>query len=1713
MQRVFPFLAVALFCIGADLRAEVPWPQAILELESAALRDPRPGSAWLHLRQYAVAAGRYAELRQRWETGDAAGLILLGWLDMEAGEVKAARGRFARAVAAAPKSHHAWLALAEAQLRAGEAAGEVSVGTAAKLAGDEAGRLRALRLPGLTAQERGDLAGAWAAWKKLEAAPLAPSVRVALIPDFARAHLATGDADEWSARLVAAAPESADAAASGVAACLALGDAALAHRLVTAALARDAAHAGLLKLAVAAARGAGFNGEAAARVEAALGDAPDDDALVSALEAFTKLGAPDHAVRLCRGHAARLAPIATRWRKQLLDLWRLGATPELREIFAPQAAAGGWEPVLVSAELAMLEKDYATATELLWRLCDKEFEARPLATLAAAPGTASEPPREREYLRLAGDGLRQRFALHQLQLRAGQYLLDPQGPRFGETRVDLTVYVLGDARDGALAYLRKMALREGGEDLRKFPARLRARTAHWPVEERLLAGAAVGTPAEVLDAAGELLARPAVSAEAADFVRAQFARVGAADLSVARRAQLVALRAKLPPQPPGAADPPALEFAPIVRVFGALERGLGPASGPSLERRWHAGLRACWEHFDAGRFAEADRAFAATLDAVGAAGQGPLPLDWSKFHVATFRAVAGFDTPAEKLAAASWVLRWLAWQSPRRTDWPAPPQPQMLWRTGQPTLFWPMFYPARQGVFFFNDGGISSIIPACGGSLPDDQLSAIFTGATPLRGNPAELALRTDGLAPESARLLTLADALQRFFRHGGGGHPVQMDEMEKLFATPDGPLARMLATRLAAIRQRKGGEVPADFLTPGLPAGPVGRAAWIVAQLKLAAHQTPRAELLPLAEELAERPLDALTYAAAREACAYFAAAAEPAEAPLWKALSGRLTLARLRASAAEPLPAGVEERLILLTEAAEADEAVALAQRALAWPALRVERTPALWSVQRQAITTLNTCGELGAWLAGEKKAAPAGAAPGWRRLVEKSDLILQTIPESTPPTAGARGAAARPRTDPLDTMLRRDALAALGEASQTLVRLEPASAWGWHRLQSYVQRARTPNGPPPAADLDLELLLRGAAGELSVGTAASFMGADLDRLTALLDRWPVRKAQAQDPAAQPYVGGVELATQLWRAGKRDKAARWLQKLFDANDAEPGNAVDLRNRLLETLALRDDRAGVLAVLARGLRDSLAHAEEGAAFPRQDFWGNPIRSARPLRPLCEQAAALGLAGELRAQLERDGGASADLALLLRAAVRDATVLTPLSPRLDQPMPAALREDFAALLAPWPEARKLAQKILREPDFSTGPAERLARGGLLAAQCGLPDEAARWLGQALQTPRTDRGDRMTMLLDIVEGFSLITPAGGGHEAAEELKRLIASGRGSTEVLHSRLLAMAGAGREAAFRQFADIVAGKGPVQNRSLANLLADGERILAASRGEWGEATPGAWLHGAHDDGTAQVAWAVGWTTAAERGGAAIFQTASASSAAAGKPLRVELFWGENKDRMVRIATIEKAAATGVWRGRLPQPQGVLAASISFDGQTVTGPATPFRAGKNFLPPLAALLAKLPPLLWSGGTTGPGGETLRGVRLTDPRQGGELLSEAEWELPGALDQNLTVSGWVKGGAPGQVGLMLLVPGPTGEQRQHVQKLSFSDSPAWRRFEFSVPADRLGQPVAALREKGARLFLTLAPGGEYSGLQVTATDPLPAAARAPGAAPVFNGGL
>ena len=59
--------------------------------------------------------------------------------------------------------------------------------------------------------------------------------------------------------------------------------------------------------------------------------------MIEALRILVQLGAPDHALRVCRSHADRLAPIATRWRALLPDLWRLGVTAE--PFIVPRARA------------------------------------------------------------------------------------------------------------------------------------------------------------------------------------------------------------------------------------------------------------------------------------------------------------------------------------------------------------------------------------------------------------------------------------------------------------------------------------------------------------------------------------------------------------------------------------------------------------------------------------------------------------------------------------------------------------------------------------------------------------------------------------------------------------------------------------------------------------------------------------------------------------------------------------------------------------------------------------------------------------------------------------------------------------------------------------------------------------------------------------------------------------------------------------------------------------------------------------------------------------------------------------------------------------------------------------------------------------------------------------------------------------------------------
>lgn len=634
----------------------------------------------------------------------------------------------------------------------------------------------------------------------------------------------------------------------------------------------------------------------------------------------------------------------------------------------------------------------------------------------------------------------------------------------------------------------------------------------------------------------------------------------------------------------------------------------------------------------------------------------------------------------------------------------------------------------------------------------------------------------------------------------------------------------------------------------------------------------------------------------------------------------------------------------------------------------------------------------------------------------------------------------------------------------------------------------------GEKPAAPIDTETMLRGAAGELSVDDAASWLGDDLERLAELIERWPVRSAHLPGETHPPTVAGVRLAVQLWQGGKKDEAARWLAKLFAANDADIANAEVLRGLLLEALALRGDRAAMVQALARALREAAAPAGEMIEFPKRDFFGDQVLRLRPLRPLLRQAAALGLTDELRATMAAEGGPlAADLALLLRLETRDAAALAELSARLEKTFSPQMLEELAELLAPWPEAREHAQKILRllEPAhaFSTPPRrlEQLARHGSLAAQCGMP-EAAHWLEKSHAAQKTTTGNRPKILFDLLEGFSLLPPTDGARRVAEELAQLAKSRRWSDDIFMEGVRELAAAQRTAALKFLLPAFAGQRSFEGDVHRRIIAGAAHTLAARAGRWKDLTPSAWLKDTPADGTSEVGWALGWWTGGEGEGQTprLFHAPDLAGAPPGAPLRVELFFGRESDRLERLAVVKNAGPAGVGRGPLPAADGFLAASISMVGRTVLGRATPLRAGKNLLPPFAEQLAKLPAQLWSRAASGPEGEALRGLRLFHSSDNIPSLAVAELPLPALEGQDLAFSGWLKGGAV-DLGIVL----PDGRRRIIAEALGRSEPQVWTRMDVTVPAQRLAEAQPPV-EKGARYVLLLAPGGEYSGLRVTA---------------------
>jgi len=1682
MGKQLYWLALLALLPPLTLAGEEPaWPDAILALERVVLRDPRPGTALVQLHNFTIENQLEAAWRGRWEAriqgqAGAEESILLGWLDLEAGHDDAARAHFERATVIASGSYHAWLALAEMQLRTGDGAGVESIRKAQALAGDDMQRVEALRLPAIVAQEQGKLAAAWAAWKTLEAQPLAPAVRLAMMPDFARAHRAIGDDQGWASDLASAGSSSgsADDMAVECAARLALGDPAAAHRLATEALKKAADHAGLQRLAISSARAAGFAGEAAARIETDLGENPDDQALIEALQAFVQLGAPDHVLRLCRRHAAQLAPMATRWRELLPGLWRMGLTAELRQVFTPHAPAGGWELPLVLAEMAILEKDYEAASEPLWRVLAGEFDRDETASLSRSEGNSLNI--HQSLLPLRGFGMDQRLREIRTQTDSNPTVFEPNDKQ----TMDWSVYSLCDGRDLALAYLRHLAVRLPGEIRDKILIRLREQIAPWPAEEKLLAWSTVESPSGLLDVAAEIADRESSSAALRRLARGQLSRLLAVpNLSAETSERLVKLLARYP-QAPAEASP---------RV--------------TAEHRWLAPLARCWKLFEAGKFPEADQAFLEALDGFSRYGSGPSARDWVRFHTSTLYAAGVFGEGAEdhRAEAASYAFRWIALQTPRRTDWPAPPRLRTLWDgTMGGVSIQPLFQPRRWDRYIIYGNGTYHEFTPIGGNLPGDLWPSLlcFTIKSHRESDGTrglEIPRNDTGLPPESSRLLAMLSVVPALF-HRQTLDDASVVRLERFFDTPDGAAARLLSQQAEIIAHLGDSEVAPlrrDYVSPQDRPGTIARASWIVGRMNLMNSQAQVSALVPLVEELVALPMDLDSREGARRALDRLAPSRSTDEQALLSALAGKLTIAHAHTGPGDPLPSEADGQLHSHLDAVEIDEAAALAKHVLGWPVERVARDERLQPSQRQAITALHQCGELNGWFSELRKRAQAGGLADWERLADQCKLITEIIPESPP--ASRRSAASERGGDfgQLEVVLRREAVAARSEAQVALVRLQPENPARWRSLKELCESRDGVGTRHAAGSIDLDTYLRGASGGLDTYVASSLLGDDPEKLSALALRWPVRPVRTPGSRYLPRLMDLPIARQLWESGRPEAATHWLETLFAGNASGVENAGELRGQFLEALACQGDRAGMVRVIECALRAALAPAPEVAAFPKHDDTGSLIIEWPTLAPIFQHASALGLTDEVIAALSGDGDpVGLRAALLLRLGKRDGTALPELSAWLERPPPLQVLEELSRLLAPWPDARPQSQAILRLLESTYAYSEPRARAkqsimhAALASQCGLDELRKNPLPAGDSFPPQMLRRSPYYVFDALEALAQSSDPRGTAELAERIALAASRHQWSESDYREGLWKCAADGRMDAVSYLTKAFTDHQSLREPASVLALSAATHGLAVRTEKWSELTPMAWLKDVHEDGTSEVGWAFGWYQG-ERDSKA-FLVPDLAPVPPRRTLRVEIFFGRQRDRLERVAVVEQGAPAGMWRGPLSLSDGFLAVSISAAGRAILSEPVPIHVRRNLLPPLAEQLAKLPALLWSKAETGLEGDSLRGVSLYTAPNGGEpSLATATLELPPFEGQELIVSGWAKGG---RIGLDAILP----KRREHlIASLAVSDPQAWTRIDRKIPAEVL----ARMKDLGkdARWELTLAPDGEYSGLRVTAAPP------------------
>lgn len=1658
----FSPVQIAVVCVAvlncAALRAqETEWPAAMFELERLALQSPRRNAAFSHLRQFASESGRLDEWRARWESrartdGGAMESLLLGWFDIEAGQTKEARVWFARAAKLAPENPHALLAHAEMLIRACDADGETRARRAAELFTDTADKAGALRLASMIAQEKGELAAAWAHLGKLEGEPLPPDIRVALTADFTRAHLALGDWDKWFAALLESSGNSTAAAATCAAACLALGDPATAHRVVTEALKRDPGDNLLGNLATAAAIAAGFGGDAAMRIEAALGAQPSDDDLAAAINTLAALGAPEHARRIFNRHPARLAPIAARWRQVLPLLWNLGATEGLRDVLAPHAAVGGWELQFVLCELALLEKNPSAAEQALWRVLSREFDGHelPSSTRALARKAIFNPP----DVPLAGQHLRSRC-----------YSWD------SAVHTDRPVHSLTQARDMALRDLGQMASKTGGDALDKLAATLRERTAHWLPGERLLAFYFARQREGILEAAEAAAALPNPSLDMRGCIRVALSTIG-----------------KVPPIPE--------EF--IARTNVLKARFPFEKHTPSedlLPQSWRARLFACWQLIGAGKLIDADKAFAAALHDFAEDGTGPDASAWSSFHASLIHSVMQLQDQALKTEAAAQVLRWIGMQTPRRVDWPAAPRPQVLWTKS-----------SGQKVHSMFGGGGSTFVAhsfepevqqtAVGGSVTSDLFAplAYFTHCFSYLdqralGKALDAMLRD--LPEESVRTALLARGVAAASDQVSGD-PAWFAPLRESCDAQPAQIAAAISSLSAARfgRTLSFGDIGAE-LQKAAPPGSIGRAAWLAAALHAIAHGKGSSDPVRLAAELATLPADADTRRAADAAIEMLLSKARPDAAEL-RTVAGKLALAWLGTDETVPLPVEWRSRLRILMNSAEIDAAAALAKKILAQPLKPGTRLPEPGGIRLEAIRALNAVGELPAWFSSLNKNASRDNPSDLQRLAQAAREILDVVKatgarpaEKELPPEGRRKIE---HPGGLDESLLREARAAQFDAEVRLVHLEPEEIDHWTALWFSAADGREPGeklGEKPV--VESATLLRAARGGLLPEMAFHFAGDDPRNVVDLAARWPA------PPAQEPIRDTVEIASRLWHVGEKDAALDWLRKMS-------GTAPFF---LIEALAARGDSAGIVDALATAL---LAAAQQppklSLAFQLGRESGFYLKD-RPLAPLLDEASALGLSAPLAAKLAADPTPNAAaLGLLVRAREHDATAASAITAYLAKPQWPVLNEEFAWQLAGWPEGRDGAQAALRalrqSHPFSgaaiASPGLQPARFGWLAARCGMESEAHSWLNQAWGMRNIPSMQHGEMLLTVAEGMWQNGDRARARAATGDLVKSLANNSKETGRIATRLRQLAAQEDPELVRLLCDMLSATKPPADSELSVAISEATRIVAIREGRFFDLTPFAWVRAQRADGVRGLGWALGYSTRG-RENRQVLRAPDFPQTKSLRDLRLEIFEGTTNERLARRATIANPSPFG--RVRISTKElGSTTSAILSTG--ILGPTLHAIEGEELLPPTGEIPGTLlPALIWKKRANGPDGDTI--VSSHRPSQGssyGDLFRASIIELPAAAGKDIVISGWARHEKPNmmdEAAILVIRPRDDASGRWVLQH-TITAAPLggdWQRFETRI---RAPQAVQAGRAAPV-LALQLLPGCAYSGLRVTATAP------------------